>query len=89
MTTFTINLDDNLARHVEESARREHKSVSEWVGERVKPGADSATALAALEAQGLSNGYPPNWLSLYGSLASDESFVAPERTGSRPMSSLD
>lgn len=89
MTTLTINLADDLARHVEESARREHKSISEWVGERVKPGADSAAALAALEAQCLASGYPPNWLSLYGSLANDESFVAPERTGSRTVSSLD
>ena len=79
MTTLTINLADDLARHVEESARREHKSVSEWVGERVKPEADSAAALAALEARCLANGYPANWLSLYGSLANDESFVAPER----------
>ena len=80
MTTLTINLDDALARHVEESARREHKSVSEWVGEKVRPGADYAAALAALEAQSLANGYPPNWLALYGSLADDESFVAPQRT---------
>jgi Ribbon-helix-helix protein, copG family len=89
VTTLTIHLDDELARHVEESARREHKSISEWVGERVKPGADSAAALAALEAQSLASGYPPNWLSLYGSLANDEGFVAPERYGSRPVSTLD
>jgi len=89
MTILTINLADDLARHIEESARREQKSVSEWVGERVKPGADSAAALAALEARCLSNGYPPNWLSLYGSLANDESFVAPERNGSKPVSTLD
>jgi len=89
MTTLTINLDDELARHIEESARREHKSISEWVGEKVKPGADHAAALAALEAQCLANGYPPNWLSLYGSLAGDESFVAPRRTGTRQVSSLD
>lgn len=89
MTTLTINLDDELARRVEESARREHKSVSEWVKERIKPDADHAAALAALEAQCLANGYPPNWLTLYGSLAGDESFVAPERTESRPVNSLD
>lgn len=79
MTTLTISLEDELARLVEESARREHKSISEWVGERIKPATDRAAALAALEAQSLANGYPPNWLSLYGSLAGDESFVAPER----------
>ncbi len=89
VTILTINLDDELARHVEESARREHKSISEWVGEKVKPGADRAAALAALEAQCLANGYPTNWLALYGSLAGDESFIAPPRTGCRPVSSLD
>jgi len=36
MATLTIHVDDDLARHVEEAARREHKSVSEWVKERVK-----------------------------------------------------
>lgn len=49
MATLTIQLEDDLARHVEESARREHKSVSEWVKERVKPEADRAAALAAIE----------------------------------------
>jgi predicted transcriptional regulator len=29
MTSLTIELDDELARHVIESAKREHKSVSE------------------------------------------------------------
>jgi hypothetical protein len=89
MTTLTINLDDALARHVEDSARREHKSVSEWVEERVKPGTEHAAALAALEARSLANGYPPDWLALYGSLAADEGFVAPPRTACRPVTNLD
>lgn len=80
MTTITITLDDDVARHVMESALREQKSVSEWVAERVRPGAIDVAALAALEAQALANGYPPNWLALYGSLAADDSFVAPLRT---------
>jgi predicted transcriptional regulator len=50
MATLTIQLEDALARHVQEAARREHKPVSEWVGERVKPGADRGATLAALEA---------------------------------------
>ena len=36
MATITIELDDDLARHVEESARSEHKSVSDWVKERAQ-----------------------------------------------------
>ena len=52
MATITIDLDDDLARHVEESARREQKSVSEWVKERVQPQADRAGILADMEAQG-------------------------------------
>ncbi len=89
MATITIDLDDELARHVEDSARREHKSVSEWVKERVKPEVDRAAILAAMEARAVANGYPPDWITTYGSLADDESFVAPVRSGSRPMSSLD
>ena len=89
MATFTIDLDDNLARYVEESARREHKSVSEWVKERVKPEADRAAILAALEAQAVANGYPAGWITLYGSLADDETFQAPARGASRPVTGLD
>ena len=77
MATITIDLDDDLVRHVEESARREHKSVSDWIRERVRPEADRAAILAALEARALAGGYPPGWLALYGSLADDESFTAP------------
>jgi hypothetical protein len=87
MATITIELDDELARHVEESARREHKSVSVWLQERVK--ADSAATLAALEAVALKNGYPPGWTTLYASLADDESFVAPKRGNGRSVTSLD
>jgi hypothetical protein len=89
MATITIDLDDDLARHVEESARREHKSVSEWVKERVQPQADRAVILAAMEARALANGYPPGWLTLYGSLADDESFVVPARSSIRSMTGLE
>lgn len=89
MATLTINLNDDLARHVEESARREHKSVSEWVTERVRPGADRAAFLAALVERARANGYPPDWITLFGSLADDESFVAPPRGETRPTTPLD
>jgi hypothetical protein len=89
MTTITIDLDDDLARHVEESARREKKSVSDWVKERVKSEAVGTAALAALEARALANGYPPGWITAYGSLADDESFVAPPRSASRAVTGLD
>ena len=79
MATINIDLDDDLVRHIEEAARREHKSVSEWVTERLQLPTDRAGILAAMEARALANGYPPNWLTLYGSLADDESFVAPSR----------
>ena len=84
MSTLTIQLEDDLAHHVEESARREHKSVSEWIKERVKPEADRASMLAAMEARALANGYPPGWLTLFGSLADDETFAAPARGATRP-----
>jgi hypothetical protein len=89
MATITIELDNDLARHVEECARREQKSVSEWVTERVKSQTDPAALLAALEEQALASGYPSGWITLYGSLADDESFVAPARSGTRPSTPLD
>lgn len=89
MTTFTIQLDDALARHVEESAERERKTVSQWVSERVRPEADRAAILAELEARALANGYPAGWMTLYGSLADDESFVAPKRSSTRSVTGVD
>lgn len=89
MTTITVELDDDLARHVEESARRERKSVSEWVRDRVKPEASRAAALAAIESRALANGYPPGWITLFGALAEDDSFVAPPRSASPCVAGLD
>ena len=88
MTTLIIDVEDDLARHVEESARREHKSISEWIKERVTPEADRAATLAAMEACAVANGYPSGWLALFGSLADDETFAAPSRGGTRPVESL-
>lgn len=87
MTTITIDLDDDLAKHVEESARREHKSVTEWVRERMRPNVSITTS--SLEAVALKNGYPPEWTTLYASLANDESFAAPARGGCRQTTSFD
>ena len=53
MAMLTIDLEDEIARHVEESARREHKSVSDWVKERLKPENDPAAALAAMESRAI------------------------------------
>jgi hypothetical protein len=89
MATMKIDLDDDLARHIKESARREHKSVSEWVRERLQRHTDRAGILAAMEARALANGYPANWLTLYGSLADDDRFVAPSRGDSRSVSGLE
>ena len=87
MTTLIIDIDDDLARHVEESAHREHKSVSEWIRERITPEADRAVTLAAMEACAVANGYPPGWLALFGSLADDEAFTTPSRGATRRVAS--
>ncbi len=88
MATLTIDIEDDIARHVEESARREHKSISEWIKDRVKPGADHAARLVAMAARAEANGYPPGWLTLFGSLADDETFSAPPRGPTRPVESF-
>jgi ribbon-helix-helix CopG family protein len=89
MATLTINVDDDLARRIEESARREHMSVSDWIKARIKAGADRPAALAAMEARAVANGYPPGWLTLFGSLADDQIFAAPARNGTRVIEPLD
>jgi hypothetical protein len=86
MSMLMINLDDSLARQIEESARREQKSVSDWISERIKMDAER---MAARESRAAANGYPPGWLALYGSLAEDEGFTAPSRTTSSPLPPLD
>jgi hypothetical protein len=86
MSTLTISLDDGLARQIEESARREQKSISDWISERIT---SDAERLAALESRAAANGYPPGWLALYGSLADDESFTAPARAASTPLEPSD
>ena len=89
MATLTIELEDALARYVEESARRESKSVSAWVAERVRPGQWRGEQLAEMEARAVANGYPPGWLRLFGSLADDPTFDAPTRGDTRPAPGLD
>jgi len=89
MTTITIVLDDDLTRQVEEAARREHKSVAEWIKDRVRAQGNRTTLLAAMEARASANGYPPGWITLYGSLADDDSLVAPARGGSREVTGLE
>ena len=88
MATLTIHIEDEVARHIEESARREHMSVSDWIKERVKPEADRAAVLAEMESRAISNGYPPEWLKLFASLADDDTFAAPSRTSTRPVEPL-
>ena len=60
MTRIVIECDDELAAHAEEAARREHKSVAEWVKDRMKSDVDR---LKKMEECALSNGYPPGWLA--------------------------
>jgi hypothetical protein len=86
MSTLTISLDDSLARRIEESAKREQKSVSDWISERIRLDAER---MAGLESRAAANGYPPGWLALYGSLADDEGFAAPARTTTPPLKPLD
>lgn len=83
MATIIVECEDSLARHAEESARREHKSVSDWVRDRMRPETDRMALLFAMEQRALANGYPAGWMTLYGALADDESFEAPVRSRTR------
>ena len=89
MTTLTIELEETLARYVEESAMRERKSVSDWISERVRVENERAVGLAEMEARAVANGYPPGWLQLFGSLADDANFAAPVRAAILPAPNLD
>ena len=89
MATLTIELEDTLARYVEESAGRESKPVSAWVSERLRPDNGRNDHLAEMETCAAANDYPPGWLQLFGSLADDASFDAPRRSATRPAPGLD
>jgi len=80
MSTLTLELDNTLARSLEESARREHKPVAAWARERLQ--------LAAMENEAEANGYPPGWLKLFGSI-DDDSFAPPSRGATRRTGSSD
>tara|TARA_R110002049_G_scaffold160188_1_gene325175 strand:+ start:304 stop:552 length:249 start_codon:yes stop_codon:yes gene_type:complete len=80
MSTLTLELDTQLARSLEESARREHKPLEAWACERLR--------LAAMETAADANGYPTGWLRLFASIE-DETFVAPSRSDARPVAPLD
>jgi len=88
VATLTIELEDDLAHEVEEFARREHKSISEWFKDRVRAETERADALAAMEARAVANGYPPGWLTLFGSLVDDATFAGPPRSAPRPVKRL-
>ena len=88
MTTITIRLRDDIARYVEASAEREHKSVSEWVEERIAPLDAPASQQTAGETHHPATGHSQAWLALFGSLANEDSFVAPARSVSRPVCDL-
>lgn len=75
----------NGGGYVEEAARRECKSISEYVGERAKPNAERAAVLARMEACVLANVYSPCWPTVLGSLAVDDRFAAATRSGTRPV----
>ena len=71
MSTLILELDTQLARSLEESARRECKPLAAWARERLQ--------LAAMETETEANGYPPGWLRLFGSV-DDETFAATIRS---------
>jgi len=78
--TLTITLDDEIARRAAELARREQKSISEWVAGRIKSDVDQGSALTSIPSRETANGYPSQWLALVGALADDDAFVAPGRS---------
>ena len=80
MSTLTLELDSTLVRSMEESARREHKPLAAWAGERLR--------IAAMETEAEANGYPPGWLKLFGGI-DDASFEAPMRSAARGIASFD
>ena len=85
MTQLTIEFEDDVARRIEETARRAHKTMSEWVKDRVVADLEGAPSL---EQKAKQSEYPPGWNELYGLLADDESFAAPTRGATRPLTRM-
>jgi hypothetical protein len=53
MATITIQVEDDLARQMEESARRAHQTVAEWITARIKPAPDDNEPVASETHLGL------------------------------------
>jgi hypothetical protein len=62
MAQLTVYLDDGTLKKVGMAARREHRSISQWVKQRL--------------VGALSHTWPAGYFELFGSLA-DESFERP------------
>lgn len=80
MSTLTLELDNALARSLEESARREHKPLAAWARDRLR--------IAAMETEAEAKGYPSGWMRLFNSI-DDDTFSAPTRSATEPVASLD
>ena len=78
MTTLTLELDSALIHEIEDFARLERKTPSEWVEDCLK--------LATTAAK---KGYPVGWINLFGSIPDSDGFEAPVRSGCREIDSID
>ena len=63
MAQLTVYIDGNTLKKVETAARREHKSISQWVKR-------------CLESV-LQNKWPENYFEVFGALSGDDSFKRP------------
>ena len=81
MTTLTIELPDEAARHATEQARRAHLTLAEWVRVRI---AGRRRTREVAERDPL--GYPPGWFErTCGSLAGVEDFREPADAAAAPL----
>ena len=81
MTTLTIELPDEAARHATEQARRAHLTLAEWVRVRIA-GRRGMREVAERDRLG----YPPGWFErTCGSLAGVEDFREPADAAVAPL----
>ena len=63
MPQISLYIDDETLKKVGRAAKLENKSISKWVSSRIKTS--------------LSNSWPQDWFTLFGSL-NDETFKEPD-----------
>ena len=83
MITVTFTLEEEIARQIEERARIEQMSLSDWVALKIR------SSTQPLPSARKTSEYPEAWWKLFGSVNGDAAFQKPDRGPARSIENFD